>query len=76
MVCLHDVVEDLSEELAAFLNGIETRGPKEEGSIVVYGEAKFFLKDDFIKRFVLVVALGGVALSDVGIVPGVEGGVG
>lgn len=71
-VGIHNGMKDIGEKLAAFLNGIQARGPEEKGRVLIDGEAQLFLKGHFVQRLVFLMCLWGVSSKKIRIMGWIE----
>lgn len=66
-VAADDSVQDIGKKGAAFLDGIESGGPEEDGGIVVLHQAEFSLQMSFCSEFSLHLVFGIVLQGEGGI---------
>lgn len=70
------LIEDIGEELAALLNGVEAGGPVEERGVRIHVETDLRLEGDLVLSFAFCVGLAVEVVGEVGIGFRVEDGVG
>lgn len=66
-VVTDDPIKNFCEEVASFLNGIQPRGPKQQGCIVVDFQIEAFLEKSFVGELSARVASGVIFLGEMGV---------